>query len=272
MQIASESGTHHLAAMFASAGGVTGAFSSKAADYAESRPGYPAALFDALRSDGTLRPVDSIADVGAGTGLFTAALLERGYSVTAVEPNAGMLAVADALLLQCAGYRSVAASAEATTLPDSSFDVVTCAQAFHWFDVDAVRREWLRILKSDGRVVLTWNTRPLNDPLQAEFDSILGEFGGERHSALTARQELTTVPPFFAGAAFRELTFPNSQCLERKGFVSLVLSRSTMPDRASPAGKAAEVVASKVFERFQSEGSVTVNYSTLAFVGRPANV
>lgn len=265
-----DSATPALSRMFAQAGGITGAFSSKTADYAASRPSYPPALFDALRDNATLWQGAAIADVGAGTGLFAAALLQRGYAVVAVEPNAGMLSIADHLLLQCAGYRSVAASAENTTLADASLDAITCAQAFHWFDVSAVRHEWLRILKPNGRVVLIWNTRPLRDPLQAEFDDILCEFAGEKHAVLTARQELDTVPPFFGSAGCEELRFPNSQRLDRRGLVSLVLSRSTMPDRSTPAGKAAEIVVSDLFDRYALGEMVTVNYLTVAFVGRPA--
>ena len=77
--------------LFADQGGVRGIFSSKVTDYLASRPDYPAALYDALRDEGALPGVPSVvADIGAGTGLFSAGLLARGHSVVAVDPNAAM--------------------------------------------------------------------------------------------------------------------------------------------------------------------------------------
>jgi len=211
-----------------------------------------------------------VADVGSGTGLLARELLRRRYVVIAIEPNAAMRAMADALLSNCPNYCSIAASAEATSLADGSVDLVAAAQAFHWFDVAAVRREWLRILAPNGRVALIWNTRPLDDPLQQAVDDVLGEFGGVRHDALTAQQQLSTVAPFFAGAPYEQFEVPHSQPLERAGFVSLVLSRSTMPDRDTPAGRRAEQVIFSLFDRYVTNAAVTVNYRTVAFLGRPA--
>jgi SAM-dependent methyltransferase len=261
--------TSELHSLFTQTGGVTGAFTSKVDDYVASRPDYPSTLFDALRASGALFGGARIADIGAGTGLLTRQLLERGYAVTAVEPNAAMRAAADQLLSSRHGYRSIGASAEATTLADDSIDLITVAQAFHWFEVAAVRREWLRILKPHGRVALVWNTRPLDDPLQQAIDDVLDEFGGVRHTVLAAQQELSTVPPFFAGAPFEELKLPHAHRLVRDAFLSLVFSRSSMPDRNTAAGSRAERVIAHLFELFAESGAVTVNYLTVAFVGRP---
>jgi SAM-dependent methyltransferase len=256
--------------MYAAQGGVTGAFSSKVADYAASRPTYPDALFTTLESYGVLTRDCHVADIGAGTGLFTASLLQRGCRVSAVEPNADMLAVANERFSGHVRYVGIYATAEATSLKARSIDVVTCAQAFHWFDALAVRKEWLRILKPSGHVVLTWNTRPLDDPLQNAFDDLLVRFAGEKHTALQARQQLEGVPAFFAGMPFQELAFANTQQLDRAGFVSLLLSRSTMPDRTSPLGHAAVEAASKLFDAFAQNGAVTMHYLTAAFLGRLA--
>lgn len=268
-ETASTDTTTDLHSLFTQAGGVTAAFTSKVNDYVASRPDYPAALFEALQAGGALFGGAAIADIGAGTGLLTRQLLQRGYTVTAVEPNDAMRAAADALLSSHHGYRSIGASAEATTLPDDSIDLITVAQAFHWFDADAVRREWLRILRPAGRVVLVWNTRPLDDPLQQTVDDVLGEFGGVKHSVLKAQQQTSTVPPFFAGAPFEKLDLRHEQCLDRRHFIGLVLSRSSMPDRDTPSGRRAERVLSSLFDRFAENNVVTINYRTVAFVGRP---
>jgi SAM-dependent methyltransferase len=254
---------------FRDAGGALGAFSTKAADYAAARPRYPAALFERLRARHILFPAAHIADVAAGTGLFTGQLLYRGYGVTAIEPNEAMLAVADASLGKYRKYRSIAASAEATTLADASIDVITAAQAFHWFDVEAVRHEWLRLLKPDGRAVLIWNTRPTSDPLQKALDELLAEFGGSKQAILDRQQDLSRVPAFFDATTFERFEFAHTQQLDRNGLISLALSRSAMPDRDTPAGAAAVEKLSHLFDRHAHGDRVEVQYRTLTFVGRP---
>jgi len=258
-----------LAAQFAEAGGTLGAFSTKVADYAAARPRYPAALFERLRTQHVLVPAAHIADVAAGTGLFTGQLLHRGYQVTAIEPNAAMLAAADASLGKYRKYRSIAASAEATTLADAAVDVITAAQAFHWFDVEAVRREWLRVLKPDGRVVLVWNTRPSTDPLQKALDDLLGEFGEARQAVLDRRQDLSQVPAFFAETGYEQFELGHAQELDREGLISLALSRSAMPDRGTPQGERAVHMLAQLFARHARDGKVSLQYRTRVFVGRP---
>lgn len=269
MSVSSRPGAPSLPALFSEQGGAGGAFSTKAADYAAARPRYPVALFERLRAKRTLYPAAQVADVAAGTGLFTGQLLYRGYNVTAIEPNAAMLAVADATLAKYRKYRSIAASAEATTLAEASVDVITAAQAFHWFDVEAVRREWLRVLKPHGRVVLVWNTRPLTDPLQKALDDLLGEFGGEKQAVLDRRQDLSYVPAFFAAESFERFELANMQQLDHDGLISLALSRSAMPDRDTSQGERAVQRLSEIFAQQARDGRVNVAYRTVTFVGRP---
>jgi len=269
MSESSAPGATSLPGLFAERGGASGAFSTKAADYAAARPRYPVALFERLRANRTLYPAAQIADIAAGTGLFTGQMLYRGYNVTAIEPNAAMRAVADAALAKYRKYRSIAATAEATTLADASVDVISAAQAFHWFDVEAVRREWLRVLKPDGRVVLVWNTRPPADPLQKALDDLLVEFGGDKQVALDRRQDLSYVPAFFAADSFARFEFANMQQLDRDGLISLALSRSAMPDRDTPQGECAMQKLSLLYAQHARDGQVSVPYRTMAFVGRP---
>lgn len=122
-------------------------FSAKVADHIVSRPEYPPALFEAL---GSRCPVTGaiVADVGSGTGLFTKTLIQRGYRVIAVEPNPDMRKASDVLLGGLAGYNSVDGCAESIPLEASSVQLVTAAQAFHWFGHFAL----------DGRVIIKYRT------------------------------------------------------------------------------------------------------------------
>jgi SAM-dependent methyltransferase len=97
--------------------------------------------------------------LGAGTGLSSELFLRHGNRVWAVEPNAEMRAAAVDFCAQYPKLEVVAGTAESTTLPAACADFVAAATAFHWFDADACRPEFRRILKPHGPVVLMWNKR-----------------------------------------------------------------------------------------------------------------
>ncbi len=258
-----------LRALYAPQGGVRAIFSAKVNDYVASRPDYPAALFDTLREHAALQAGSLVADVGAGTGLLTHGLLQRGCRVIAVEPNPAMRAAADHWLGAMPGYRSAEGSAEHLPLADRSVDLITAAQAFHWFEVDAARTECLRVLRQDGQVALIWNDRRGNDPLHGALDVVFNQFGGTKRAALVAHEERLQVPRFFGSTTAREFTCPHEHQLDAAALASLVFSRSYMPARASEAGLAVEDSLRGVFERFAVDGSVAVRYTTVAMVGRP---
>ena len=90
-------------------------FSNRVTDYARYRPSYPPALLDLMRTECGLRPEQSIADIGSGTGLLTKLLLENGNRVFGVEPNAEMRAAGEHFLQDYTNFSSVTGSAEPAT-------------------------------------------------------------------------------------------------------------------------------------------------------------
>lgn len=259
-----------LRGLYEGEGGVGNIFSSRVRDYVASRPDYPAALFDNLAAAGAMRTGTVVADVGAGTGLLTRSLLERGCEVVAVEPNDEMRAAADALLGAHAGYRSAPGSAEALPLPDHSADLVTAAQAFHWFEPEAARRECLRVLRPGGQVLLVWNDRVLQHPLHVALDELFAAVGGSKRAALAAHEERLQVPVFFGGAKTVSWKLPHQQVLDEQGLLSLVFSRSYMPPRGSAGAVEAEQWTRRVFAAFADHGRLVMPYETIAILGRPA--
>lgn len=131
-----------------------GDFSKQAAAYV-ARPGYPAALIDRLIAQVGVGPGDQVADVGAGTGIFTAALAERGLRVIAVEPGAAMRD-------QALGHPAVtwqAGSFEEPGLVDGGVSWITAAQAFHWADPPRALPALARALGDGGHLTCLWNNR-----------------------------------------------------------------------------------------------------------------
>ena len=144
-------------------------FSDRAADYVKYRPSYPAAAIDKILV-GLSSPSQIVAaDIGAGTGISSRLLAEREVKVLAIEPNAAMRQVAFPHPL--VEYRD--ATAEATGLPDSSVDILTCFQSFHWFTPEPTMSEFHRILKSSGRLALIWSFGDTSDRFTAKYNHIV---------------------------------------------------------------------------------------------------
>src|SRR5439155_23726894 len=134
-------------------------FSDRVHNYVLYRPRYPTAILHPLKIDCRLTSGSIIADVGSGTGFLAEVFLSNGNRVFGIEPNPEMRQAGERLLASWPKFKSVAATAESTSLPDRSVDFVTGGQAFHWFDREACRAEFKRILRPDGWVVLVWNDR-----------------------------------------------------------------------------------------------------------------
>lgn len=248
-------------------------FSTRVADYIRYRPSYPNELIAWLRDEFGLAPGQAVADVGSGTGISAALLLEVTGCVYAIEPNAAMRAAAEAALAGRPGFQSLAGSAEHTGLPDHSVDWVVAAQAFHWFEVDGFRAECLRILRPTGLAALIWNDRREDTPFLAEYEQLLREYGLD-YLRVKHRQATTDgrLERFFGGTApagIRSCSFLNRQRVDFDGLLGRTLSASYMPQADHPRYPAMVAALRAIIERFGPRGHVDIDYETVAFVGRP---
>ena len=256
-----------LRGLYAATGGVAMVFDNKVADYQASRPDYSPALFETLARE--VAP-SRVADVGAGTGLLTQGLLAREWQVLAVEPNSAMRAACDARLGALAGYRSAEGRAEAIPAAAASLDLITAAQAFHWFEPEAARAEALRVLSPAGQVALIWNDRQREQLLHRALDEeVFARHGGEGRLRLLAHEDRSQVGRFFAGAAPREWQWLHMHALDEAGLISLVFSRSYMPMPDSEQGQVVTATVREIFARFAQDGRVAVPYKTVLMLGRP---
>jgi SAM-dependent methyltransferase len=195
-------------------------FASAADVYERARPSYPQDAIDWLAAQTGLGPGRTVVDLGAGTGKLTRLLLPTGARVVAVEPIPEMRAhIDDAEVLD--------GTAEAIPLPDASADVVTVAQAFHWFDHERALPEIHRVLRSNGSLVIVWNMRDLDDPVQRGVEDLLGPMRREVPGQILGawREPLarsTLFGPATLGAFTYEQQFTTDDLCDRVASTSFV--------------------------------------------------
>ena len=243
-------------------------FSSRVDNYVRYRPGYPSQVLELLTAECGLKPSSIVADIASGTGILTRVLLENGNRVFGVEPNPEMRRAGEQLLARYPGFTSVAGSAEATTLDDHSVDIVTAAQAAHWFDREKARREFVRILVSGGWTVLLWNERDTDStPFLPEYEQLLLTYGTDYQEV---RHERTTdaIDTFFAPSPFQSRVFQHSQEFDAQALEGRLLSSSYTPQPEDASYESMLRELRRIFDRHQCNGLVSFPYTTRVYYGR----
>ncbi len=247
-------------------------FSERVGHFMRHRPNYPEAALEHLETHDVLGVGTDVAEMGSGTGIFSEQLIGHGCEVWALEPNSPMRSVAEATLETRALFHSIAAEAEETPLEDDSVELVAAAQAFHWFDLEATREEWRRILAPPHRVALLWALRRTEgDAFHEDLEAFLRRHGidyAETVERIESRIE--ELPMFFGGEegdAFQHETFDDHQTLDFEAFEGLLLSYSYVP---LPGDEGYEAMAEDLEELFQTheeDGEVQLEYDTELYFG-----
>ncbi len=245
-------------------------FTNRVDDYVRYRPGYPAALFALLERECGLHAGCRVAEAGAGTGIFALqmlGMLAASGRVFGVEPNAAMRAAAEASLGGDPRFVSVAGSAEATSLPDASVDLVIAAQAFHWFEPAGARAEFVRILRSGGMVALVWNQRadtPLNRDYADMLERLAPDYANVREGDRSSEAKMRA---FFAPISPRSALFANEQRLDEQGLRGRLLSSSFAPPAGHPLHEPILLALAEIFRNHNENGYVTIAYETVVWYG-----
>jgi SAM-dependent methyltransferase len=220
--------------------------------YERGRPGFPEEAVRWLVGD---EPRD-VVDLGAGTGKLTRSLVALGHRVTAVEPLPEML---ELLVTAAPGAFDLLGSAEVIPLPDASADVVTAAQAFHWFDHAVALPEIARVLRPHGRLALVWNTRDDREPWVAELSKVMGIESVRRGDAAEPIAESGLF------GSVEHATFPSAQRLDGPTLRDLVLSRSYVAMK--PREEQEQILADvdRLFAEHAKKGELELPYVTECF-------
>ena len=249
----------------------TARFSDRVDDYVRYRPDYPPALIGWLQREQGVDADWRVADVGAGTGISSKMFLDAGYRVTAVEPNAPMRAAAERWLQAYENFDAVDGKADATGLPDASVDLVTVAQAFHWFDEETARREFARILRPRGLAAIWWNSRRLTGTRFLEgYEALLQQFGTDYASVAERYTDDARMREWF-GAGFRgSARFEHAQRLDFEALRGRLMSSSYAPQAGHPRHEPMLQALRELFDSCAEHGTVSFDYDTRIFAGHMA--
>lgn len=243
-------------------------FSGRVDNYVKYRPTYPNKVLDYLKDKCSLSLASVIADVGAGTGIFTKLLLNKGYIAYAVEPNQPMLDAAVEQLSAYSNFIPVDGTAEATKLALHSIDLIVCAQAFHWFNNEQTRVEFNRILAKDGKVALIWNNRLVNsDEFAKAYDALLKNESVDYNKVNHQNISDIDFKAFFKNGAYSIKRIPNSQVFDEEGLIGRAFSSSYVPPQDSDEGQVFLKLLKELFNKYNHNGKVIFHYQTEIYLG-----
>ena len=180
-----------------------------------------------------------------------------------------MRAAGEEFLRRYPRFTSVAGSAEKTTLPGESVDFVAAAQAFHWFDLEAARREFRRILKTGGHAIIVWNERLLDETrFLREYEELLRQFGTDYarvHESYPRKEQMLQ---FFGKNEFTSHAVPNYQEFDFEGLSGRLRSSSYTPAPGHTQFEPMIAELRRIFDAHQVEGKVRMEYRTRIYTGK----
>jgi SAM-dependent methyltransferase len=243
-------------------------FSNRAQDYSRSRPSYAPETIDAVLA-GLAAPGSLVAaDIGAGTGISSRLLAQRGVRVFAIEPNEPMRTQGAGDSNPLIEWRE--ATGEATGLPDHSLDLVLCAQAFHWLDAGRALEEFRRILKPGARSAVVWNVLDEADEFSHGYSTIVAAHATDPPQSPWFTGVSSPFPDAPGWTNARTIRAANAQALDRDGLLRRALSASYSPT-SGPAHEALKRELLELFDSHSRDGVVILRYQTDAHLSETSH-
>lgn len=236
-------------------------FSQRVENYILYRPGYPQDVVELLKSEAQLLPGSVAVDLGSGTGMLARLLLPLEVIVHGVEPNAEMREAAERLLGEDPHFISHGTTAEHTGLPTHCADLITAAQAFHWFDRALVKQEFTRLLKPGGVAALIWNERRVTSTAFLRgYETFLETWATDYLEVNHANITPSAISAFFHPHPVQATSFPNQQVFDYQALEGRLMSCSYAPAEDDPRHGPMLAALHELFERHAENGKVSFDY------------
>ncbi|HCA42686.1 MAG TPA: class I SAM-dependent methyltransferase [Bacteroidetes bacterium] len=242
-------------------------FSDRVDNYIKYRPGYPDKIIDYLETEKILKAEYVIADIGSGTGISCELFLKFGYKVFGVEPNKEMRDASEKLFSGYKNYQAIDGNSDTTNLKNNSIDLITGFQAFHWFDLNKSKLEFIRILKPERYAVFVWNTRKEDSDFLIAYEKLLQTHGTDYKKVKHNNINHKTVKDFF-DSEFKYKEFENSQKFDFIGLKGRLLSSSYAPNENDEGYEAMISELEIIFDKYNSNNSVSFDYVTQVYSGK----
>ena len=240
-------------------------FIGKADYYVKARPDYSNEFINYLSKNIIGADHKVIADIGSGTGKLSKEFIIRNFKTYCVEPNTDMRMAADEAYNNYANYISINGTAENTTLESNSADVITVAQAFHWFDTVKFKTECKRILKKDGIVVLVWNSRVSDCPVNKANAEVLKAYCPDFYGFSGGNDNVPQLIDKFFDGKFEVKHFENNLSYNKNKFVARNLSASYALKYNDDKYPEFIEALKKLFDRFSINGKIIIPNETVAY-------
>lgn len=239
-------------------------FSSKAERYTKYRWKYAPLSIQTIFEMTRITKESRVADIGAGTGILTKEFAGKVRQIVAVEPNAEMRRVAARELKPYPNCQVIAGQAEATALADHQIDLICVAQALHWFEPQATRQEFLRIVNPGGWLAILRNygtDHELNEALEkaypAENDTVALMIGKSQPSSF-----------YYGDGKYLKQDFPFTLHAAWEEFIGALSTASSAPDEGSPLYGDFERSARRVFDEFSLDQFIELHGVTELYLGQ----
>lgn len=245
-------------------------FSTRVENYIKYRPSYPQEIISFLKEKQILSSDSVIADIGSGTGILSELFLKEGNHVYGIEPNIDMRNAGETQLSKYSNFVSLEGSAENSLINSSSVDIITAGQAFHWFDLEKTRIEFLRILKPEGWVLLIWNRREkVNNEFLKEYEKFLLKYGTDYKAIEKIKLDFDK---FFGESEtdrkYKYKKFDNYQIFDYNGLKGRLFSTSYIPLEGHPTFNDMIIDLKKLYEKHQQNGLIKFEYKTEVIYGQ----
>lgn len=244
-------------------------FGNRVDDYAKYRPSYPIDIFNLINSKYENIERFDIADIGSGTGILTKLLLELGQEVCGVEPNLEMRSYAENWLGEYNNFKSIDGTAENTNLADKSVDLITVAQAFHWFETIPTKKEFLRIIKENGSLLLVWNDRKIEtEGFSFEYENLIRNECPQYNEITHKNIDDKMIESFYAPNKVEKILFDNTQEFSFEELVGRLKSSSYVPVDDTEKMKKILTELEIIFGKYNQNGKIKFEYNTTVYFGR----